>query len=275
MMNKAALPEVSCDDWYGGRLRLTQPKSGFRANLDAILLAAAVPVNAQYVLELGAGVGGAALALAARLPKVSVLAVERDPFIAKLLVKNISDNNLTDQVRAQEGDAFAAGSEQDPEHNPKHNWANSWDGRHDVVMINPPYNDASSTLSDDAYRRDAMAEGDLVRWIKAAATGLVHKGRLVMISRADRLDDVMAGLTPIFGDISIRAIHTMAEKPAKRVLISARKGVEGPVVMLPPFVVGDSTGQDSDDMAAVNPGGGSIDMIPPGRQMAKLSLPDF
>ena len=52
----------------GGRLRLKQPRRGHRVGHDAILLAAAARrARATHVVDLGAGVGAAGLALAARV----------------------------------------------------------------------------------------------------------------------------------------------------------------------------------------------------------------
>ena len=115
-------------------------------------------------LELGAGVGAASLALAARLEQVKVTAVERDEEIAALLVQNIDDNQMSARMVGFAGDAFDAKP--------------FWEGRHDLVMMNPPYNDHRSTLSGDEYRKTAMATDDLGRWIKAGAKGLALKGRL-------------------------------------------------------------------------------------------------
>ena len=241
---------MTSDSWYGGRLTLRQPEKGFKATTDALLLAAAIPQDAQHVLELGAGVGAASLALAARLDQVKVTAVERDEEIAALLAQNIDDNQMSARVVTVSGDAF----DEKPH----------WEGRHDLVMINPPYNDHRSTLSDDEYRKAAMATDDLARWIKAAAKGLVMKGRLVMISRSDKLDEIMKGLEADFGDISLKPIYTKAEDAAKRVLVSARKGVEGPLSVLPSLML------DQDENAL---NGGALEMIPKGRNVGRIKLP--
>lgn len=241
---------MKSDIWYGGRLTLRQPVKGFKATTDALLLAAAIPQTAQHVLELGAGVGAASLALAARLEQVKVTAIECDEEIAALLAQNITDNEMSARVVAVTGDAFDV--------NPL------WEGRHDLVMMNPPYNDHRSTLSDDEYRKAAMATDDLGRWIKAAAKGLAPKGRLVMISRADKLDEIMRGLTPDFGDISLKPIYTTTDDAAKRVLVSARKGVEGPLSIMPSLML------DQDEYAL---NGGGLDMIPKGRNVGRIKLP--
>lgn len=48
--------QLTHDAFLGGRLRVWQPKSGFRAGVDAVLLAAAVPIRGgQSALELGPG----------------------------------------------------------------------------------------------------------------------------------------------------------------------------------------------------------------------------
>jgi tRNA1(Val) A37 N6-methylase TrmN6 len=259
MMNDEIMPPLTQDSWYNGNVVISQPAKGFRATTDAILLAAAIPQDTQHVLELGAGVGAASLALAARVGGLKITAVERDEAIEILLRKNISDNNLSDRIMAYCDDALRD--------------APPWEGRHDLVMINPPYNDVTSTRSSDEKRFKAMAADDFVAWIDAAVLALVPKGRVVMISRADRLDELIAGMSYAFGDLSMRAVHTMPDQPAKRVLISGRKGVKGPVTVLPSLTINTSTGVMSDEMTAINHDKAAIDMIPPGRHIAKLRLP--
>ena len=50
----------SDDRLLGGRVRLKQPKAGYRAAIDPVLLAAAVPTGAdETVLDVGTGAGAA------------------------------------------------------------------------------------------------------------------------------------------------------------------------------------------------------------------------
>src|SRR5579872_6937165 len=82
---EALPPDLTDDAALGGRLRLLQPRRGHRFGHDAILLAAATPVQAgDRVAELGAGVGAAGLALAVRVPGVRVTLVEIDADLAAL-----------------------------------------------------------------------------------------------------------------------------------------------------------------------------------------------
>src|SRR5262245_6776973 len=82
---------VTEDAALGGRLALRQPRRGHRFGHDAILLAAATGGRAgEHAVDLGAGVGAAGLALAARVPGLSVTLVEVDPALVALAVENIS-----------------------------------------------------------------------------------------------------------------------------------------------------------------------------------------
>ena len=101
--------ETTDDAFLGGRLHLLQPKSGYRAGLDAILLAAAIEVKepAARVLDAGAGVGAAGLAVAARVPTAGVVLVELEPRLAALARENIGRNHLSSRVRVIEADICA------------------------------------------------------------------------------------------------------------------------------------------------------------------------
>ncbi|MEY2961347.1 MAG: hypothetical protein RLZ60_1177, partial [Pseudomonadota bacterium] len=58
------MTDLSCDNFLNGKVRVWQPINGYRAGVDPVLLAAAVPAKSgQTVLELGCGVGTASLCL--------------------------------------------------------------------------------------------------------------------------------------------------------------------------------------------------------------------
>ena len=77
--------EITEDKVLGGALRLRQPRLGHRVGHDAILLAAACPACAgDAVVELGAGVGAAGLAVAVRVADTTVTLVEIDSGLAGL-----------------------------------------------------------------------------------------------------------------------------------------------------------------------------------------------
>src|SRR5204863_9270961 len=89
------------DAVLGGRLRITQKRRGHRVGHDAILLAAATAARpGDRVVEFGAGVGAAGLALAVRCPGVDVTLLEIDAELSDIAAKNIVRNGLEQRVRA-------------------------------------------------------------------------------------------------------------------------------------------------------------------------------
>ena len=256
-----ASPELSHDDWYDGSLKLWQPLKGLRATTDAVLLAAAVPEQAASALELGAGTGAASLALARRLAHVRITAVEKDPLLAGLLARNIEENGFAERLGAVEADIFDGDSNR------------AWRGQFDHVFLNPPYNDAASSISGDALRRGAMAEADLARWVDLAAACLRPKGRVVLISRSDRLPEILTGLEGAgVGEAATLPVHSLAGQPAIRVLLTARKGIEGPMALLPPLILSAKGGEPTPEMRAISHDRASIDMTHPARPQSRPGL---
>ena len=222
-------PDRTDDAVLGGRLRLTQKRRGHRIGHDAILLAAATQAHSgDRAVDFGSGIGAAGLALAVRVPDVTVTLVEIDPELAGIAAENIVRNGLEQRVRAVEldvagpSDAFAA--------------AGLGPGGADRVLMNPPFNDpARQNVSPDPQRRAAHAapQASLAEWIGAAAWCLHSAGTLTMIWRADGLAEVLAALEPGFGGIAVLPVHGKADKPAIRILVRASKGSRSPLVLLP------------------------------------------
>ena len=78
-MTDDSVAEYTEDAFLGGQLRLRQPRSGHRAGHDAMLLAAATPARpGDRVVEFGAGVGAAGLAVARRVAGIELVLVEID-----------------------------------------------------------------------------------------------------------------------------------------------------------------------------------------------------
>ena len=238
------LPPGQQDDFtddavLGGRLRLTQKKRGHRAGHDAILLAAATDAKpGDRAADLGSGVGAAGLALAVRVPGVTVTLIERDAELAALAAENIVRNGLDSRARAvtldvaAASDAFAA--------------VGLGPGSMDRVLMNPPFNSpARQNVSPDLERRAAHAAPDaaLADWVAAAAWLLHSAGTLTLIWRADGLAHVLAALEASFGGVTVLPVHGRAGQPAIRVLIRAGKGSRAPLVMLPGLELNDSSGR--------------------------------
>jgi tRNA1(Val) A37 N6-methylase TrmN6 len=229
--------EHTNDAVLGGRLRLTQKKIGHRVGHDAILLAAAAAAKpGDRIVELGAGVGAAGLALAARVPGVSVMLVERDPDLAEIAAENIARNGFESRAAAvmldvtAPSDAFAA--------------VGLGPGSFDCLLMNPPFNDPQN-VSPDADRRAAHVapDGSLAQWVAAASWLLHSAGTMTMIWRADGLAQVLSALEAGFGGVVVRPVHGRAGQPAIRVLVKASKGSRAPLSLLPGLDLNDAAGK--------------------------------
>lgn len=234
----SALGEIGEDRLLGGRLRLLQPVKGHRAGSDAVLLAAAIPQLGEGPLaDFGAGVGTVGLAAALRQPALAVVLVERDPDLAGLAARNAGLNGLAERVRVVVGTVGERNGGLGPGGLAAASLA--W------VAMNPPYFEAGEVrASPVANRRAAHVAGQsLGDWLKAARHVLKPGGGVSIIHRAEALGAILAGLETGFGAVEIRPVHAMAERPAIRVIVSARLGSRKPAALLPALVLNGPDGR--------------------------------
>lgn len=200
------------DAFLGGRVRLWQPRQGYRAGIDPVLLAASLsPKAGEHVLDLGCGVGAAALFLGARVPGVHCVGLERHPGYAQLAARNGRDCGQDFSV--------LQGDLRDPPAELKAQ-------RFDYVITNPPYYDRSrGSSAPDPAREAALGEdASLSDWVHCAAKRLKPRGYLHMIQKADRLADALTAVTPRLGSIEIQPLAPRAGRAAELVILRARNG---------------------------------------------------
>lgn len=230
-----ALPEDWAEDTLlGGRVRLLQPRRGYRAAIDPVLLAAAVPAHdGEAVLELGAGAGAAGLCLAARVPGCRLTALERQPEAAAAMRLGASRNGWQDRIRVLEGDLRTP-----PPELPLNGF--------DRVLMNPPYYEAGRHTPSPAPGKAAShGEGEvaLADWVRAALRHLKSRGTLTLVHRADRLDAILAALHGRFGGIVVFPLWPRAGQPAKRVLVHAVRDGRGPLRLAAGLVLHSAEGR--------------------------------
>jgi tRNA1(Val) A37 N6-methylase TrmN6 len=249
-------PDITDDAVLGGRLRLTQKKRGHRVGHDAILLAAATGARpGDRVVEFGAGVGAAGLALVVRCPEVEVALLEIDPELSAIAAQNAARNGLGERVRAVALDVTASDDEFAAR--------GIGPGSADRVLMNPPFNNAArQNVSPDPGRRLAHVGDDvLAGWVDAAARVLHSAGTLTLIWRADGLADVLAALGERFGDVAVLPVHGRAGQPAIRVLVRARMGSRAPLALLPGLMLNDEDGHPTKEAEAVLRGAEALPTI--------------
>nr|WP_295111095.1 methyltransferase [uncultured Caulobacter sp.] len=223
---------VTEDRVLGGRVRLRQKPDGYRAGMDAALLAAACDaLPGQRVIEAGCGVGGALLAAATRRPGAIFQGVERDSVAAGLAVENAALNELADRVAIAQGDIEAG-------------FRALGLPVFDSVMTNPPFFDDPQALRAPAPAKSGawMADGGLTAWTGFCLKAVREGGTITIIHRADRLADILSALAPKAGSFRIRPVAPFADAPAKRVIVRSIKTGKAPLVLLPPLILHDREG---------------------------------
>ena len=147
----------------------------------------------------------------------------------RLALKNIEANGMGGRVGVIEGDIA-------------HPPSDIHDRHFDHVMANPPYMQAhAGNPPSDPVRATAMVEGNvgIDVWVSFAASVLKPKGTLTLVHRAERLPCILSALAGRFGGVRIFPLWPGPglEKPAKRVLVQARKGINAPLSLLPGMVL--------------------------------------
>jgi tRNA1(Val) A37 N6-methylase TrmN6 len=214
------------DAFLGGRLTVSQPERGFRAGLDSVLLGAAVNAGSRSLLDLGAGVGTAALVAMADLPDLSATLVEADPAMAALAALNVNGNGMAVRSKVLAVDVTAPGRVRADAGLAADHFAS--------VIANPPFFDPGRGSAPSTARAGArhMDDGALDKWVKAAATHAAPGGEVIFIHVAEALPLLLAAFTQRFGAVTVLPLLPRDGEVASRVLIRGIKGSRAPFSLL-------------------------------------------
>ena len=244
---------ITDDRLLGGRVHLRQPAEGLRTSIEAVLLAAAVPTaDGDSVLDVGAGTGAASLCLAVRAIGTEVTGIEVDRTLVRLASDNAEASGLAGRVRFYHGDIAAPPVRLAP-------------ASFDHVMANPPFATAGSGRPPrDHTRAQAMVEGPvkLAGWLSFCLRMVRDGGTVTIIHRADRLDEVLAGLRDRLGGLAVLPLWPRAGEPAKRVIVAGRRGSAAPLTLLPGLVLHHPDGRYTPAADALLRGGGALPLSP-------------
>ncbi|WP_342077956.1 methyltransferase [Yoonia sp. SS1-5] len=224
-MTLAATDALTQDDFLGGRLKIWQPKRGYRAGVDPVLLAASVQARPdQTVLELGCGVGVASLCLAARLPGLRLTGVELQADYAALARRNAEHAQAAFQVVTADLRRLPPDIRQN---------------RYDHVIMNPPYFDRmAGTGSTDPGRDIALGGATaLADWLDVGARRVGPRGYLTIIQRMERLPEVLSGLDGRLGSIVLCPIAGRPGRAPELFLLRARQEGKAAFRMCSPLVM--------------------------------------
>ena len=230
------------DGFLDGRIVAAQPKGGFRAGHDTVLLAAAVPPG-RKVLEFGSGAGIASLCYASRVPDAEVLGIEIDPELVVIAAENAARNRMADRVRFLEGDARSL---PDPA------------TKFDRVFFNPPFHSPEGTISVnpalDRAKRDV--DGAIAAWTKSALGAVRANGTVTAILRTDRMQDMIAAAAN--HAVTVFPLIPRDGVAPKRAIVSIIAGDVGRVKTCTGLVLHGSDGRATPEADSILRGGGSL-----------------
>ena len=213
----------TADAFYNGQVTVLQPKTGFRAGTDSLLLAAALDhAFSGSALEIGCGSGGALLPAASRASEAQFTGLELDSVAADLARRGVEANGFETRVEIVTGTAADL----------PRDWQNSFD----LVFSNPPFFEAGSIQTPGPGKDAAYLESlPLKDWINAMLFALRPKGVFLMVHRAADMARILSVIERQAGEITVLPVHSYPGAEAKRVLLRASKALRsGPMRLLEP-----------------------------------------
>jgi tRNA1(Val) A37 N6-methylase TrmN6 len=229
--------ETTTLDWLmGGQLAIRQPVAGHRGGTDTLLLAAAAPQRSGVLVDMGAGVGTAGLAVARRGGCENLVLVEIQPELAELAHENIERNGLSGLAQAVTADVLTAAGRRA---------GGLTNGMAEAVIANPPYlTPGRSQTSPDASRALAhsLSDGGIEAWLRAASALLRPGGSFAVIQRTDALQALLAACGSRFGALEIWPIYPKAGEPSHRIILRGIKGSRAPLCVMPPVILHEADG---------------------------------
>ena len=213
-MNSVSQTLETRKNWLlDGKVELVQPVSGYRAGMDAVLLASAVRAKpGERLLDVGSGAGGALLCAAQRLQGCQFVGLEKDPLMVQLALANIASNHLQERVSVMLGEVGRRSED----------LLNAFDH----VFSNPPFFKPEAIQDVHPDRQNAyLAYTSLEDWLKFMLHAVRPKGRITLIHRAGEVARILGWLNTRFGEIKLMPIYSRPNEAAKRILVTARKGL--------------------------------------------------
>ena len=213
---------VTTDTLLGGRLRLLQPKTGYRVNIDSLLLVAfAGERRVERVIDLGAGVGALGLLALHRGIAKRVLLVEADPKLVALARENLTRSGF-------QGDALELDLGR----------AKLRESAAQLVLCNPPYYPAHSHRPAQSPGKAFARSGELAPFLTAASAVLARKtGRALFSYPAPQLPELlMQAAAATLVAKRLRLVHARADEPARLALVELRAARPGGLVIEPPLI---------------------------------------
>lgn len=217
--------ETTENAFLGGRLRVRQPASGYRAGADPVFLAASVNAQAgEHVLDVGCGAGVATLCLLARSPHAFVTGIEKQKDLVDLARSNADLNGFQANIIHADIRDLPSGLKE---------------SAFDHVMTNPPFFDrrTGSRAADAGREQGRGASLNQSQWLTFCLKRLRSGGGLHVVNRIENLPACMTALQDNAGEMIVQPFAAREGRAAKLFILTAKKGAKGRFRLNPPFVL--------------------------------------
>ncbi|BBO72403.1 SAM-dependent methyltransferase [Desulfosarcina alkanivorans] len=231
------------DHFFNGDIVLTQPKSGYRFSIDAVILShLADPQPGETVLDLGAGCGVVPIMMAYRHANIRLTGVEIQQPLCDIAIQNVAANRMSHRVRIVSKDMSVLSLA-------------DIGGPVDLVVTNPPYRKrGSGRINADSQKAVARHElrVDLETVLQTARRMLRPSGRFCIIYPSVRTVDLVtamraAGLEPK----SLTMIHSKPGSSASLVAMKGLKAGRPGIEVGPPLYLYHEDGTYTGDLEAM------------------------
>jgi len=181
------------DTFHISKLKLLQPRHGYRVTADSVALAEFIRISAsQSLLDLCTGVGVVAL-LVWHLNRFRYgLGVELQSELVELARDNLRQNHLSDKISVVQGDVRTLSLKESAK-----SGAIPSEEKFDVISANPPYHALGrGRINPDSQRAVARHEIHLtlLQLVKACTQFLKPQGQLYLAHLPERGHEILLAL---------------------------------------------------------------------------------
>lgn len=221
------------------RIKIFQPKDGYRAAIDAVFLSAIIDEakvkDSHKILDVGSGTGAVSLCLAYRLKNknIDITGLEIQSQLVDLSNKSSEANEFGAFLHYEVCDIRKK--------------TNVGVGNYDFVVTNPPFSDHDMPSPNESKKFAHNHQNfDLTAWVSFSLKMLKPKGYIALIHRTEALNEIVSAMYNKAGNIQILPLYSKEGQRAKRIIVLAQKGSHGVTSILPPLYTHNESGEYSE-----------------------------